>query len=271
VELRSYLLGVLSTSTPHTIKQMPVRLFCWLGILVAMLVPASGQQSECPEVQKRLDRVQASGSQITYDTSWHELDALFGKPTKLTQDQYGGTFEYAFSGCSVQFYIGSKGKVVSKSFKFRPTGTLAASQPAGTTPTQAALTAHSQGSDLANTVLALQTTLRVLEARIVQLEKSLSNQAAASPTPPPEAPVMLVPPTDLSVTTPRVGTASAHTPSTLPASSAVTPSCAENASCYGDISTATGRAKTVHVDGYTRKDGTYVRGHYRSAPRSPRR
>jgi len=44
-------------------------------------------------------------------------------------------------------------------------------------------------------------------------------------------------------------------------------SCAENGSCYGDISTATGRAKTVSVGGYFRKDGTYVRGHYRSAPR----
>lgn len=42
------------------------------------------------------------------------------------------------------------------------------------------------------------------------------------------------------------------------------PSCAENGSCYGDISTTTGRAKTTYVNGYTRKDGTYVRGHYRS-------
>jgi hypothetical protein len=42
--------------------------------------------------------------------------------------------------------------------------------------------------------------------------------------------------------------------------------CAENGSCYGDISAATGRAKTVSVSGYFRKDGTYVRGHYRSRP-----
>jgi hypothetical protein len=45
------------------------------------------------------------------------------------------------------------------------------------------------------------------------------------------------------------------------------PPCAENGSCYGDISDATGRPKTVHVDGYYRRDGTYVRGHYRSSPR----
>lgn len=43
--------------------------------------------------------------------------------------------------------------------------------------------------------------------------------------------------------------------------------CAENGSCYGDISVATGRAKTVAVRGYYRSDGTYVRGHYRSKPR----
>jgi hypothetical protein len=43
--------------------------------------------------------------------------------------------------------------------------------------------------------------------------------------------------------------------------------CAENGSCYGDISAATGNPKTVHVNGYYRKDGTYVRGYYRSAPR----
>jgi hypothetical protein len=45
------------------------------------------------------------------------------------------------------------------------------------------------------------------------------------------------------------------------------PPCAENASCYGDPSELTGQPKTVQVHGYYRKDGTYVRGHYRSRPR----
>lgn len=43
--------------------------------------------------------------------------------------------------------------------------------------------------------------------------------------------------------------------------------CAENGSCYGDFSGATGRAKTVAVRGYYRRDGTYVRSHYRSRAR----
>jgi hypothetical protein len=44
-------------------------------------------------------------------------------------------------------------------------------------------------------------------------------------------------------------------------------SCAENLSCYGDISDLTNRPKTVHIDGYYRNDGTYVRGHYRGRPK----
>ncbi len=52
-----------------------------------------------------------------------------------------------------------------------------------------------------------------------------------------------------------------------PALAPTNPHCAENGSCYGDISALTGRPKTVPVEGYYRKDGTYVRGHYRSKPR----
>jgi hypothetical protein len=42
---------------------------------------------------------------------------------------------------------------------------------------------------------------------------------------------------------------------------------AENGSYYGQPN-VNGVPKTVGVSGYTRKDGTYVRGHYRSAPGS---
>lgn len=33
---------------------------------------------------------------------------------------------------------------------------------------------------------------------------------------------------------------------------------------YGEISSITGRPKTVHVKGHYRKDGTYVQSHYRA-------
>ena len=61
---------------------------------------------------------------------------------------------------------------------------------------------------------------------------------------------------------------------TLPATSvapispivpATVPGVAENGSYYGQPN-ANGIPKTVHVDGYYRKDGTYVRGRYRSPP-----
>ena len=42
----------------------------------------------------------------------------------------------------------------------------------------------------------------------------------------------------------------------------------EDGSSYGEISKDTGRPKTVFVRGYTRKDGTYVKSHFRSLPSS---
>lgn len=47
---------------------------------------------------------------------------------------------------------------------------------------------------------------------------------------------------------------------------AIQPRVAENGSYYGQLNDA-GVPKTVHVRGYYHKDGTYVRGHYRSKPR----
>jgi len=51
---------------------------------------------------------------------------------------------------------------------------------------------------------------------------------------------------------------------TVPAG--VQPVVAENSTRFGDVSEATGRAKTVYVNAYYRADGTYVRSHWRSAP-----
>ncbi len=57
------------------------------------------------------------------------------------------------------------------------------------------------------------------------------------------------------------------TPATTTTPPTYSAPCAENGSCYGDVSTINGMPKTIHVDGYYRKDGTYVRGHYRSSGR----
>jgi len=42
----------------------------------------------------------------------------------------------------------------------------------------------------------------------------------------------------------------------------VTQNCTENGSCYGDISTTTGRPKTAYLKGYYKKYGSYIRGYY---------
>jgi hypothetical protein len=42
---------------------------------------------------------------------------------------------------------------------------------------------------------------------------------------------------------------------------------AENEDVRGIDNDGDGRVEPVHVNGYTKKDGTYVRGHYRAAPR----
>ena len=47
----------------------------------------------------------------------------------------------------------------------------------------------------------------------------------------------------------------------------VSPPVAENGSYYGEPN-QNGVPKTVHVNGYTRSNGTYVQGYYRSAPRT---
>jgi hypothetical protein len=57
----------------------------------------------------------------------------------------------------------------------------------------------------------------------------------------------------------------AYEPVVLPAP--VYGSFAENGSYYGQPN-VNGVPKTVALGGYTRKDGTYVRGHYRSSPGS---
>jgi hypothetical protein len=53
-------------------------------------------------------------------------------------------------------------------------------------------------------------------------------------------------------------------PAQQPPGPAYAPGCAENGSCFGAISTVNGMPKTSYVNGYFRRDGTYVRGHYRS-------
>ena len=226
-------------------------LYSLIALLASLSAPVFAQPLTCSDVQSRLDGVSASGVQMSYDTSWNELERRFGTPSRATQDANGGnTLHYDFSGCSVEFRIGSEGKVTSKTFRF---GAL------NVEPTTASAVGSSGQPDLASSVLVLQATIQQLDARIARLEKLL--QASATPlTNPQGVPVPLLPASPAPT-----GLQTSAAPQAA-ASPAVKPTCAENGSCYGDISTTTGRPKTVYVSGYYRKDGTYVRSHYRSAP-----
>lgn len=79
-----------------------------------------------------------------------------------------------------------------------------------------------------------------LEKQVALLQSRLRAYEQPAPTPPP-APVAAAAPIPV---TPRA------VPLTAP----------------GEISSITGRPKTVPVSGYTRKDGTYVAPYYRSPP-----
>jgi len=54
-------------------------------------------------------------------------------------------------------------------------------------------------------------------------------------------------------------------PNVAPAITPAPPAVAENGSYFGELN-QNGIPKSVHVDGYFRSNGTYVRGYYRSAP-----
>lgn len=151
---------------------------------------------------------------------------------------------------------------------------------------------------LATRVSELETSKTELEAKVVELETALDEadtekqglsaeveqlsdfhlRVNAQKAAPREAEILpMVPLRPMSVAEPSLSAGYAAPKPTPAYSYSATPApaaprtyyspVAENGSYYGEISDATGRAKTVSVSGYTRKDGTYVRGHYRSPPR----
>jgi hypothetical protein len=68
-----------------------------------------------------------------------------------------------------------------------------------------------------------------------------------------------------------IGPDSARPPNThsVLVSSGFSPVVGENFFRFGDTSDATGRPKTIYINGYTRRDGTYVQSHWRSLPNRP--
>jgi hypothetical protein len=151
----------------------------------------------------------------------------------------------------------------------------------GTSEESVELASESEGDELSEPT----TVLSAEEAEVVS-ESDDNSPAVVSTAPTQEersrsrraSEVSDAPPALLGGTDENSGSDAKTAASTSPVSPSVTrdeapveegnaPAVAENGSYYGEISPATGRPKTVNVRGYYRKDGTYVRGHYRSAPR----
>jgi len=117
-------------------------------------------------------------------------------------------------------------------------------------------------------VIAVEPDLEPSAAPPATVARTVPDPAAQSARPP--ATVGRTGTPAVAHTAPAVGRTYQKMPAALAPPKKVvrsSPYCAENGSCRGDISAYTGRPKTVHVRGYYRKDGTYVRSHYRSRPR----
>lgn len=95
------------------------------------------------------------------------------------------------------------------------------------------------------------------------LNRAVANVVIIAPSPATDSAQLSLPREDLTASQKNVSTSNSAAVS-LPS---IGNGCAENGSCFGDISNITGMPKTTHINGYYRRDGTYVRGHYRSKSR----
>jgi hypothetical protein len=236
-------------------------------------------QAGCGEIQKAFDQINtlyrfgaASAS------TWATVQQIFGTPTE-TKEVSGrvSKFIYAFRGCSAEFEIGTEGKIETKNFRLlaappsTPSAPMTSVQPLRAPP---AVTANnSNQNEVAQAINSLDATLQQLKTQISDLERVLrampvtQPQAVAVPPATGNAPNTATPiPADINTFVKTSGSERVQASSSAP-STAIRPVVAENGSYKGEISEATGRPKDVYVNGYYRKDGTYVRSHYRSAPR----
>jgi hypothetical protein len=228
----------------------------WILSLTLVLSSFFAQAQNCADAQKKFDAIVESV--YSSGTPWTQVQTVFGSPTRVEETLFNTTIlHYSYPGCSIKFTT-RDGRVTSKSYAlgsaaiFPEVAQNAAALPK-TTPTE-----------LAAAIVSLQATANQLRDQLNQLDRAIQ-QLKATSTATQIQPVVGLP--SAAVVVPAVP-AVAATPA---ATSVSKPLCAENGSCYGDISDATGNPKTVSVQGYYRKDGTYVRGYYRSAPSSSSR
>jgi len=264
---------------------------------------AHAQARNCAEAQTRLNELRTTVEYgPTYAHSWAEVTAAFGAPSNVIENKplSGYTIlTYTWTaGCSIQVEVGPTGKLSNKRFSLTAaalgaaSAPVAASQPAtprtGTTSNaQTSAQLLSAVTSFEQAIVSLQQQMQTMQTALTQMQSALgaiktqlastdtpsstpSSAATATPAPYvfPNLELVRTAPVTTGTIAPFVFpntslVGSGSSPTTSPTKPPAI-GCAENGSCFGDISEATGKAKTVAVKGYYRKDGTYVRGHYRS-------
>lgn len=119
----------------------------------------------------------------------------------------------------------------------------------------------------AGVFLVVQTKYGTLTLPFSCLSKE-TQQKYQNATPAPPASASNLPVGSKAPPTPAVSSTTSTQsalPQTTPTPNVAAKQTAENGSYYGELN-KNGVPKTVPVRGYYRKDGTYVRGYYRSAP-----
>lgn len=235
-----------------------------LVLLVATLALSSAASVTCPDVQERLDRVEAYPHPIP-GSSWADATKLFGQPHTISQSEPYTVLAYNFGTCGVVLHVREDGQVARKKFTFGPSFPV---QPRATL----ASSANGNTALIVEQLARLEALVARLETRLATLEKTGSvthGTRASLPRAGSSVPFPSATPEPSFLAPPQVFGLSAVPPVAKRSTEIAAPTgCTESGSCFGDISGVTGNPKTVYVDGYYRKNGTYVRPHYRSAPRS---
>jgi hypothetical protein len=240
-------------------------------LLFALVAFASTAQAQisCAEAQNRfsaIDDAKTYGEASSISKSWADVQKAFGVPDRADENKPiagSTTLTYSLNGCDLQFIVGPSGKVTTKTFTLRA---AALGTPARTAvlPTPAVGVSPASLTELSAAVGSMERTLAQLQEQVVALQRTLATIKAQLPRS--AASSELTPVTSVQMTLPAsaLDAVPANASPLVPSAQAAKPLCSESGSCYGDISADTGKAKTVYVPGYTRKDGTYVRGYYRS-------
>src|SRR5215831_10815425 len=143
-------------------------------------------QAGCGEIQKAFDQINtvyrfgaASAS------NWAAVQQIFGTPTE-TKEVSGrvSTFIYAFRGCSIEFEIGTEGKIETKKFRLEATQSTPIAPVTSVQPLRAPAAAtvnNTNQNDVSQAIKSLDATLQQLKTQISDLEQVLRATPATQP------------------------------------------------------------------------------------------